>query len=115
MNRFEIELKLRSGIINGRKWRCDRYGGANRLSISEVSPTGKTCERYFPGIWKGQPNIGFRTLELAGCDRRRAMACPAFKDWHVRSFKRMARSKIEHSRYLRLMAEPVAVEVRRAA
>lgn len=111
MNRFETELEARGNIINGRKWRCDRYG--NRLVISEIRPSIITGAEL---VYRDNgPNIGFRTLEEAGCDRRRAMTFPAYRQDKIQQFKRLAREGIAHSRKLRELAEPPRFELRRAA
>jgi hypothetical protein len=115
MNRFETELKARRGIINGRKWRCDRYGGAARLVISEIRlNVSGDAELVYRDHWS-QPNIGFRTLELAGCDRRRAMTIPAYRTDKIEQHKRWCREGIERSRDMRLDAEPPRFEMRKAA
>ncbi len=105
MNRFETELKARGNILNGRKWHAERRGGSIKLQISEARTAGAVCESYMPGYWSGQPDIGFRALELAGCDRRRIATIPAYRTEVIGQFKRNAREYLELSRHRRLMAE----------
>jgi hypothetical protein len=63
MNRIERAIAS-SPIINGRMWRVDRTD-RQQVAVSEV-----VSGSFWPGRWRGQPELGFGLLESAAAWRQ---------------------------------------------
>jgi hypothetical protein len=81
---------------NGRVWTVERADGARQ--IGEVINGA-----FFPGMWSGQPRLGFASLDVAGNWRRRALT--EHNALYRIQFKRRCWESIEHSRAMRVTHE----------
>lgn len=71
MTRYAKKLGTQRHLTaNGRLWTVERSQRARMLA--EVTRTENGFS-FFPGMWAGQPRLGFATLEGAGYWRKRAM------------------------------------------
>jgi hypothetical protein len=81
---------------NGRLWTVERANGDRTLG--EV-----VNGAFFPGMWFGQPRLGFSSLDLAGYWRRRALT-ERNATYRI-EFKRRCFEGIQHSRTMRVTHE----------
>lgn len=86
---------------NGRIWTVERSCGDRMLAELNRGKDGGLS--FMPGFWKGQPRLGFATLEGAGYWRRRARDTRDAQ--HRALFKRRAIDAIFASREMRVTHE----------
>lgn len=111
MNAFQRQMKLQGSehslSANGRRFVVgfEKRDGKRIRVLSEVLSEGDGCISYFNGFWRGQPRLGFATLDGAGEWRRIAMR--ERDEFRRKGFMRKCREAIQDSKSFRETAEQV--------